>query len=114
MSFNKDWFDGFQINWLQAPEGFLGIHAQKMDVGCRYFEIPVEWIELDNFFDLVYEQAQKEWKKKQPENNGACQVCTHRFLPFHFRYKGKMFCRWCGSHYYLKDGKQIITRSIND
>ena len=114
MRFQRDWFDHFSINWLQAPDGFLGIHADKKGFGCVYFEVPTDWQERDDFFEQVYKVAMKEWVRPKEIAPAECLVCTRKFLPFHFRYKGKLFCRWCGSHYKLDGSKQVVTRSIND
>ena len=113
MKFQKDWFDHFSMNWLQGCEGMLGIHADKNGFGCVYFDVPMEWTERDDFFELVYKCAMKEWLMPRETGPDHCTVCMHRFLPFHFRYKGKLFCRWCGSHYYLDGVRQVVTRSIN-
>ena len=113
MKFQRDWFDGFQLNWLQAPDGFLGIHAAKRGLKCVYFEVPLELADRDDFFELIYEQAKVEWETPDEKYPSRCKVCNQRLLRFHFRYKGKLFCRWCGSHYYLDGVRQVVTRSIN-
>lgn len=108
----KDDFDQLQVNFDQAPEGFIAIHAYKKGKGCRYFEVPYEWIDYDNFFDKVLERANVAWQKIPIDNAGKCNVCTHGFLSFHWLYKGKYFCRFCGTHY-DRDGRfTIVTRSI--
>jgi hypothetical protein len=108
----KNWFDRIQLNFKQAPEGFIGVHAFKLDKYCEYFEVPLDWLEYDEFFGMVYERTKELWDGEHKHLQIICPICGHTFLPFHFRYKGCMFCRWCGSHYYLKGTKVVITRSI--
>jgi hypothetical protein len=108
----KDWFERFQINFNEAPDGFLGIHAWKKGVACRYFEVPLEWADSDDFWGLLYERALAEWETEEFVFSLSCPICGRNCNLFHLRYKGKMFCRWCGSHYKLVGGKIIVTRSI--
>ena len=108
----KDWFERFQINFNEAPEGFLGIHAWKKDKLCKYFEVPLEWTDSEDFWGMVYERAQKEWEVPFELDKLYCPVCSRICYEFHLRYRGKMFCRWCGSHYELVDGKVKMTRII--
>ena len=108
----KDWFERFQINFNEAPEGFLGIHAWRKGTECKYFEVPLEWTDSEDFWGLVRERAHEEWKYPEYGSILFCPACQRNCNVFHLRYKGKMFCRWCGSHYILKDGQVEITRMI--
>jgi hypothetical protein len=109
----KDWFERFQINFNEAPDGFLGIHAWKKGVLCKYFEIPLEWANQDDFWGMVYRKVLLEWEDAEATTRIACPVCGRYCMEFHLRYKGRTFCRWCGSHYKLsEDGRIVITRSI--
>lgn len=117
----EDWFDHLQVNFLQAPEGFLGIHAHKLGYGCVYFEVPMAWMKSDDFFGLVHEQALKEWAMNEIKKDTdllnpikeKCPVCKHSMMAFHFRYKGRFFCRYCGAHYEVVNHKVIITRRLD-
>ena len=108
--------DQLQINFQQAPDGFIAIHAYKKEKGkgCKYFEVPEEWLEHDDFFDMVYKEALIQWKKPKMITLEKCPVCTHAFLSFHWLYKGKYFCRWCGSHYDRDGAKVIVTRRLGE
>lgn len=110
----KDWFDRLQINFNQAPDGLIGIHAYKEDKWCEYFEVPVEWLESDDFFSMIYDKTRELWAGQHKRLQIICPVCQHTFLPFHFRYKGNLYCRWCGSHYTMNGNKPepVITRVI--
>ena len=107
----EDWFKYMQINFDQAPDGFVAIHASK-DHRCKYFEVPEEWLERDDFFDMIYEKALKLWEKPDREVRSKCPICHHLFFEFHWLYKGKYFCRWCGSHYDREQWWAVITRGI--
>jgi hypothetical protein len=112
--FNKGWFHRLQVNFHQSPDGFVAIHAYRYGKGCRYFEVPFEWTEDDDFFGMIYERAQEEWEKKEIQGPTTCPICLHPYInTFHFRYKGHYFCRWCGSHYKIEKGKIVITRRID-
>ena len=109
---HRDWFEQLQINFQQSPDGFIGIHAKGKDKHCVYFEVPYAWVEDDDFFGLVYEQAKIHWEENPKNMPAKCPVCNHAYMRFHFQYKGDKFCRWCGSHYVLDGARVIITRSI--
>jgi hypothetical protein len=111
-NFSVDWFDQLQINFNQAPIGMLGIHAYKEKKGCVYFEVPETWMNGEDFFRLVYAEAQLEWAKVKKEQEQLCPVCLRSLLGFQFRYRGQIFCRTCGSWLSLKDGKYILVKSI--
>jgi ribosomal protein L37AE/L43A len=112
----KNWFERLQINFNQAPEGYIGIHAWKAGTFCVYFEVPQEWADSEDFWGLVYERARKEWAigRKGKYVSICCPVCKRTFWPFKQRYKGVMFCNWCGSYYKLDGYKVTIIRSILD
>ena len=112
---HKDWFERLQINMQQAPDGFVGIHAWKKGETCSYFEVPLEWVYLPDFWARVHEKALEAWKKAVPiHGTPKCPICGRNHLPFHLRYKGKMFCRWCGSHFYIDKRGRIVVTKEND
>jgi hypothetical protein len=107
-------WDQLQVNFFQAPEGFVAIHAYKKGNGCTYFEIPYKWINEPDFFERVYKMSLEKWKTRMPKISEKCSVCAHPFMAFHFRYKGKYFCRYCGTHYDIDGTKIIVTRRLSD
>jgi hypothetical protein len=109
---DPDWWDQLQVNFYQAPDGFIAIHAFKKFKGCAYFEVPEEWIENNNFFERVYEKSVEMWNNMPVVTTRPCPVCNRTVSSFRFRYKGKYFCLNCGSHYELSKGFVKITRSI--
>lgn len=106
---DKNWFDRVQINWNEAPEGFISIHAMKFGETCVQFELPAEWLTQPDFWDKVHEIALEKWKTP-PNLDVLCPVCSRKFKRFQFRYKGRMFCRFCGSHFTMDGDKVTITR----
>jgi len=108
------WWDQLQVNFVQAPDGFVAIHAYRKGDGCTYFEIPEEMINEPDFFNQLYDMSVEKWKTRMPKVVDKCPVCAHPFMAFHFRYKGKLFCRYCGSHYDVDGPHVIVTRRISD
>jgi hypothetical protein len=115
MRLEMDWFDQLQINFEQAPPGFVGIHAMKNQRGCVYFELPESVVTAPDMFEQIYRRALLEWDwvaNNHPGNPAACPVCNWSFMSFHFRYKGHLFCRHCGSYYRIS-GSRAITIQRN-
>jgi hypothetical protein len=109
----SDWWDQLQINFYQAPDGFIAIHSFKKPYGCKYFEVPDEWLQDDDFFIKVYERSIIERERRKVKLGMPCPICK-RSIDFIFRYKGRFFCLNCGSHYEVIRGIIKITRSILD
>ena len=107
-------WDQLQVNFFQAPDGFVAIHAYRKGDGCTYFEIPEAMIHEPDFFEKLYELSLEKWKVRMPKISEKCSVCAHPFMAIHYSYKGKFFCRNCGSDYDIDDTKKIVTRRLSD
>lgn len=115
MRLEKDWFDQLQINWEQAPNGFIGIHAMKTGKGCAYFEMPAGVLDAPDMFEQIYRRALLEWDwmhNNHPGRPDKCPVCGWAMMNFDFRYKGILFCRHCGSWYRIAGMRAVILKSI--
>lgn len=112
MIFDPEWFDQLQVNWAQAPDGMLGIHAYKKGRGCVYFEVGDDILEQQDMFLILYGISLGMWDKLKNEQPDKCPVCHRQFQMFEFRYKGHIFCRRCGSWLEFDGKKCKVIRSI--